>query len=58
MINIHKDKTEMPPKNNSPDVVRVAQTMVEMHADYTPAAIPNRDMSVEKVIRPRRGHGY
>jgi hypothetical protein len=58
MTNIFNTKAEMPPKNNSPDVVRVAQTMAEMHKNYTPAAIPNHDASVENVIRPRRGHGY
>lgn len=54
---IFKSNETMPPKND-PDVVRTAQTMVEMHRNYTPAAIPNRDMSVENVERPRRGHGY
>ena len=55
---IFKSTTEMPPKNNSPDVVRVAQTMPEMHRNYMPAAMPNRDASVQSVERPRRGHGY
>lgn len=55
---LFKTVAEMPPKNDSPDVVRVAQTAVEMHRNYTPVAIPNRDMSVESVERPRRGHGY
>ena len=49
----------MPPKNNSPDVVRTALTRAEMHEDYTPALnIPNRDASVVSAERPRRGHGY
>jgi hypothetical protein len=48
----------MPPKNNSPDVVRVAQTMPERNRNYLPAAMPNDDASVENVERPRRGHGY
>ncbi len=49
----------MPPKNNSPDVVRTAQTRVEMHENYESAMnIPNKDMSVVNIERPRRGHGY
>jgi hypothetical protein len=55
---IFQNKTEMPPKDNSPDVVRTAQTMAEMHKNYLPAAMPNKDASVENVQRPRRGHGY
>lgn len=49
---------EMPSKSNSPDVVRTAQTMAEMHKNYTPAAMPNHDAEVKSVERPRRGHGY
>jgi hypothetical protein len=56
---IFKTVVEMPPKGNSPDVVRTAQTRVEMHENYESAMnIPNKDMSVENVQRPRRGHGY
>jgi hypothetical protein len=55
---IFKSSQEMPPKNNSPDVVRVAQTMPERNRNYLPAAMPNDDASVENVERPRRGHGY
>ena len=58
MTNIFKSKEVMPPKENSPDVVRTAQTMAEMHRNYQPAAMPNRDASVENVQRPRRGYGY
>ena len=49
---------EMPPKSNSPDVVRTAQTMAEMHKNYLPAALPNHDAEVKSVERPRRGHDY
>lgn len=49
---------EMPPKNNSPDVVRVAQTRVEMRADLTPAAIPDRDPSVHNLEPRMRGCHY
>lgn len=55
---IFKSTVEMPPKENSPDVVRTAQTMAEMHKNYRPASMPNSDASVENVQRPRRGHGY
>jgi hypothetical protein len=55
---IFKTVVEMPPKDNSPDVVRTAQTMPEMHKNYMPAAIPNHDASVQNIERPRRGHGY
>ena len=55
---IFKTVVEMPPKDNSPDVTRVAQTMAEMHKNYLPAAMPNKDASVECVERPRRGYGY
>lgn len=58
MTDIFKCKDEMPPKNNSPDVVRVAQTRVEMRENLLPLAIPNKDASVENIERPRRGHGY
>lgn len=49
---------EMPPKNNSPDVVRTAQTMAEMHRNYTPAAVPDDSKGVKSVERARRGHDY
>jgi hypothetical protein len=56
---IFKSTQQMPPKNNSPDVVRTAQTRVEMHENYESAMnIPNKDASVVNVERPRRGHGY
>ena len=56
---IFKSTETMPPKNNSPDVVRTAQTRVEYHENMESAMnIPNKDMSVVNVERPRRGHGY
>ena len=57
MTDIFKTEAEMPPKDNSPDVVRTAQTMAEMHRNYMPAAMP-QDRDVRTVERPRRGHGY
>ena len=58
MTNIFENKTEMPGPN-SPDVVRTAQTRVQMHQNYESAMnIPDKDMSVVNIERPRRGHGY
>ena len=58
MTNIFKTVVEMPPKENSPDVVRTAQVPGEMFKNFTPAIVPNHAASVENVVRPRRGHGY
>ena len=56
--NIFETKVEMPGPN-SPDVVRTAQTKVQMHQNYESAMnIPDKDMSVVNIQRPRRGHGY
>jgi hypothetical protein len=55
---IFKNLTEMPPVNNSPDVVRTSTTMPEMRKYGIPASVPNPDASVENIQRPRRGHGY
>jgi hypothetical protein len=57
-MNIFKCKDEMPPTNNSPDVVRTALTMSEHAADTAPASMKNPAMSVRSVERPRFGHGY
>ncbi len=48
---------EMPPKSNSPDVVRTALTRGEMRRDLMPAEM-SEGKSVEHVERPRRGHVY
>jgi hypothetical protein len=55
---IFQTPVEMPPKGSSPDVVRTAMTPTEVRENYTPTGIPNKDMSVVNVQRPRRGHGY
>ncbi len=57
-MSIFKTEAEMPPQNNSPDVVRVAQTAAEWQRNFMPALFPNKDASVQNVERPRRGHGY
>ena len=58
MTDIFKSKQEMPPKDNSPDVVRTALGFPELLKNHTPAAASNKDASVENIQRPRRGHGY
>ena len=60
MTDIFKTIEPMPPQDNSNDplIVRTAQTVEDMHKNYLPASMPNRDASVENVQRPRRGHGY
>lgn len=56
---LFKSTQAMPPKNSSADVVRVAQTKVEMHENYVPAlAFPNKDMSTVSADRPLRGCHY
>jgi hypothetical protein len=47
----------MPPKSNSPDVVRTALTRGEMRRDLMPAEM-SEDKSVVHAERPRRGHDY
>ncbi len=55
---IFKSTVEMPPKDNSLDVVRTAQTMAEMHRNYRPAAMPNDDASVQNLAPKQRGCHY
>jgi hypothetical protein len=58
-MNIFKTEAEMPPKSGTSVAVRTAQTRVDMHENYESAMnIPNKDMSVVHVERPRRGHDY
>jgi hypothetical protein len=50
---------EMPPKENSPDVVKTAQDVGTLRAqNYMPSSMPSSRASVENIQRPRRGHGY
>jgi hypothetical protein len=56
---IFKSTQEMPPKSGSSFAVRVAQTRADYHENMEPALnIPDKNMSVVNVERPRRGHGY
>ena len=59
MTNIFKSTEEMPPKSGSSLAVRTAQTRTDMHENYESAMnVPDKNMSVVNVQRPRRGHGY
>lgn len=59
-MNIFENKTEMPPKDNSPDVVRTAQTLSEHRRNLMPAVNSygpsSGEASVKHVERPRFGH--
>ena len=57
MTDLFKSDEPMPAKDNT-DVVRVAQTMSEMHRNYMPMGLPSERASVKNVVRPRRGHDY
>jgi hypothetical protein len=56
-MSIFKSTEEMPHENNS-GVVRTAQTMVQMHKNYLPAAMPDPKSGVVSTEPPRRGHDY
>ena len=55
-MSIFKCKDEMPPKDNSPDVVRTALTMPEARRNLTPASFDKSSNDVVNVERPRFGH--
>lgn len=57
MTDLFKSDQAMPPKEGNTEVVRVAQTMSEMRKNYMPMNFP-QDLSVQNVVRPRRGHDY
>lgn len=56
MTNIFKCKDEMPPKDNSPDVVRTALTMPEARKNMQSASFSPTSNDVVNVERPRFGH--
>jgi hypothetical protein len=59
MTDIFKSMEEMPPKNNSSDVVRVPLTKSERdQMNYVPSSMPTFGRGVQNIERPRRGHGY
>jgi hypothetical protein len=56
---IFNSTEEMPPKSGSSVAVRTAQTRTDYHENMESALnIPDKNMSVEHVDRPRRGHDY
>lgn len=57
MSDIFKCTEMMPPKDNSPDVVRSALTMPEAQKNMQPAQV-KLDHDVKNLERPRFGHGY
>lgn len=57
-MNIFKCSEAMPPKDNSPDVERTAQTLPEANRNMTPAFARPLEHDVKNVERPRFGHGY
>ena len=57
-MSIFETKAEMPPKDNSPDVVRTALSMSEMHRNYLPAAVPTEKASVQNLAPKLRGCHY
>lgn len=57
MSDIFKCAETMPPKDNSPDVVRSALTMPEAQKNMQPAQV-KLDHDVKNLERPRFGHGY
>ena len=55
-MNIFECKDEMPPKDNSPDVVRTALSMPEARRNMQPASFSPTSNDVVNVERPRFGH--
>ena len=54
---IFHTEVEMPPKSNSPDVVRTALTRGEMRRDLMPPEM-SEDKSVRNLPPVNRGHHY
>lgn len=56
---IFKTNVEMPPKSGSSQVVRTAQTRIDMHENYESALnIPDKNMSVKNLDPVMRGKHY
>ena len=55
---IFQTPVEMPPKTNSPEVLRTAMTPGECRSNLNPASSLPVDRNVKNIERPRRGHGY
>jgi len=57
MTDLFKCTEAMPPKDNSPDVVRTALTMPEARENEMPATM-KQPHDVHNLTRPRFGHDY
>ena len=56
---IFKSTEAMPPKSGSSQVVRTAQTRVDMHENYESAMnVPDKNMSVANLTPVNRGKHY
>ena len=59
MTDLFKTVVEMPPKSGSSQVVRTAQTRIDMHENYESAMnIPDKNMSVSNLTPVNRGKHY
>jgi hypothetical protein len=59
MTDLFKTVVEMPPKSGSSQVVRTAQTRIDMHENYESAMnIPDKNMSVVNLTPVNRGKHY
>jgi hypothetical protein len=59
MTDLFKTVVEMPPKSGSSQVVRTAQTRVDMHENYESAMnVPDKNMSVVNLTPVNRGKHY
>jgi hypothetical protein len=59
MTDLFKTVVEMPPKSGSSQVVRTAQTRIDMHENYESAMnIPDKNMSVVNLPPVNRGKHY
>lgn len=57
MADLFKCKDEMPPKDNSPDVVRSALTMAEAKREINMSgSVGTTEKDVKNIERPRFGH--
>lgn len=59
MTDLFKTVVEMPPRSGSSQVVRTAQTRIDMHENYESAMnIPDKNMSVVNLTPVNRGKHY
>ena len=59
MTDLFKTVVEMPPRSGSSQVVRTAQTRIDMHENYESAMnIPDKNMSVVNLAPVNRGKHY